>query len=135
MAAPIDTDIRKLLDGLAAKQVTTNTINENIADALIIVNRFKQTDADAAQVDAAQKRIAVWLSYISYTEGMSFQTGATPTISKDKEDSYRGIAEFFLNLISDEAVDLEDVRRVDAQTMHSQLPSITFTGTGAFEPA
>jgi len=41
MAAPTDTDIRKLLDGLAAKQVTTNTINENIADALIIVNRFK----------------------------------------------------------------------------------------------
>lgn len=132
MATPVADDIRKLLDGLAAKQVTTNTINENIADALQIVNRFKQVSADVNLVDTAQKRIAVWLSYISYTEGMSFQTGATPTISTDKEDSYRGIAEFFLNLISDEPVDLEDIRRASPETMHAQLPDISFTGTNAF---
>lgn len=134
MAVPIADDIRKLLDGLAAKQVTTNSINENIADALIIVNRFAQTSADADQKNAAQKRIAVWLSYISYTEGMSFQTGATPAISKDKEESYRSIAEFFLNLISDEPVDLDDIRRTaDSTSMHSRLPDISFTGTQAFE--
>jgi len=132
MAVPVALDVRKLLDGLAAKQVTTNTLNENLADALQIVNRFKQPTADSDLVNTAQKRIAVWLSYISYTEGMSFQTGATPTISKDKEDSYRGIAEFFLNLISDEPVDLEDIRRTTSAAMSAQLPDISFTGTNAF---
>ncbi len=126
-------DIRKLLDQLASKQVTSNTIQENINDALSLVDRFKQDDADPGLVDAAIKRIGVWLSYLSYAEGQSFSQGATPTISQDKIKGYREIAELYLNLVSQEPVDLEDIRRVDQERKETGLPSITFTGTTAFD--
>jgi len=131
--AVTESDVRKLLDQLASKQVTTNTINANIADALSLVDRFVQVDADPVLKDAAQKRIALWLSYISYSEAQSFSQGATPMISKDKINSYRNIAELYLNLISEEAVDLENIRRTDAENKEAGLPNISFTGTTAFE--
>ncbi len=132
MAVTTD-DVKRLLDQLAAKQVTANTINANIADALTLVDRFVQDDADPNLKDAAQKRIAVWLSYISYAEGQSFSQGATPMVSKDKIDSYRNIAELYLNLVSEEAVDLENIRRTDRERKEAGLPNISFTATTAFE--
>lgn len=131
MAEPTVTEIRNLLDQLAAKQVSAVTITANIEDALVLVNRFADPDSDQDEKDYAQKRIAVWLSYISYSEGMSFQQGSTPTFNKDKVDAYREIAELALNLVSAEAVDLDDVRRTDKETQ-AGLPTISFTGTTAF---
>jgi len=131
MAAPTVADIRNLLDQLAAKQVTSNTIQANIDDALVYINRYAAADADVDEKDYAQKRIAVWLSYISYAEGQSFQQGATPTFSQDKANSYRDIAELALNFVSDEVVDLEDIRRTNS-TSNVGLPTISFTGTTAF---
>jgi len=132
MAAPTVTDIRNLLDQLAAKQVTSNTITANIADALIYITRFASATANADEKDYAQKRLAVWLSYISYAEGQSFQQGATPLFSQDKANSYRDIAELALNFISEEPVDLEDIRRTNSTDNKAGLPNISFTGTSAF---
>ena len=132
MAAPVVADIRNLLDQLAAKQVTSNTITANIADAFIYINRYADPLADADEKDYAQKRIAVWLSYISYAEGQSFQHGATPLFSQDKANSYRDIAELALNFVSMEPVDLEDIRRTNRDDKKAGLPNITFTGTSAF---
>lgn len=132
MAAPTVQDIRNLLDQLAAKQVTSNTITANIADALIYINRYASATADVNEKDYAQKRIAVWLSYISYAEGQSFQQGATPLFSQDKANSYRDIAELALNFVSEEPVDLEDIRRTNQEDNKSGLPNITFTGTTGF---
>lgn len=131
MAEPTVQDVRNLLDQLAAKQVTSTTVEANLEDALTIVNRFAITGADQEEKDYAQKRIAVWLSYISYSEGMSFQQGATPLFNQAKADAYRDIAELALNLVSEEAVDLEDIRRTDKETK-AGLPTISFTGTSAF---
>jgi len=131
MAAPSVDDVRNLLDQLAANQVTSTTVEANIADALVLVERFADVDADQEEKDYAQKRIAVWLSYISYSEGMSFQQGATPTFNENKAKAYRDIAELALNLVSSEAVDLEDIKRTDDETK-AGLPSISFTGTSAF---
>jgi hypothetical protein len=131
MAEPTVQEIRNLLEQLAAKQVTSATIEANIEDSLIIVNRFASATADQEEKDYAQKRLAVWLSYISYSEGMSFQQGATPTFNQQKADAYRDIAEFALNLVSEEAVDLDDIKRTDKETK-SGLPNISFTGTTAF---
>jgi hypothetical protein len=132
MATPTIADIRNLLDQLAAKQVTGNTIAANIADALVYINRFASDTADADEKDYAQKRIAVWLSYISYAEGQSFQQGATPLFSQDKATSYRDIAELALNFVSEEPVDLEDVRRTNQSDNKAGLPNISFSGTTAF---
>lgn len=132
MATPTVSDIRNLLDQLASKQVTSNTINSNITDALVILNKYTSADADADEKDYAHKRLAVWLSYISYSEGMSFQQGATPTFNQQKADAYRDIAELALNMVSDEAVDLEDIRRTNMEGKNSGLPNISFTGTTAF---
>lgn len=131
MAAPTVQDVRNLLDQLAAKQVTSNTIQANLEDALIYVNKYAQVDADEDEKNYAQKRIAVWLAYISYAEGQSFQQGATPTFSSDKVTAYRDIAELALNLISDEPVDLDDIKRTSSASK-SGLPAISFTGTTAF---
>jgi len=133
MAAPTVVDIRNLLDQLAAKQVTSNTITANISDALVYINRFASSTADIDERDYAQKRIAVWLSYISYSEGQSFQQGATPLFSQDKAIAYRDIAELALNFISEEPVDLEDIRRTNQDDNKAGLPTITFTGTTAFD--
>ena len=129
MAAPVVQDIRNLLDQLAAKQVTSNSITANLADALIIVKRFASDTANIDEVDYAHKRIAVWLSYISYAEGQSFQQGATPLFSETKVKAYRDIAEIALNFISEEAVDLEDIRRTNQDDNKAGLPNISFTGT------
>jgi hypothetical protein len=133
MATPSVTDIRNLLDQLAAKQVTSNTITANIADALIYINRFASDTSDIDEKDYAQKRIAVWLSYISYAEGQSFSQGATPLFSQEKATSYRDIAELALNFVSEEPVDLEDIRRTNQDDNKAGLPTISFTGTTAFE--
>lgn len=132
MAAPTVTDVRNLLDQLAAKQVTSNTITANIADALVYIGRFADPAADAGERDYAHKRIAVWLSYISYAEGQSFAQGATPLFSEAKANSYRSIAELALNFISTEPVDLEDIRRTNSSDKMTGLPTIAFTGTTAF---
>lgn len=126
-------DVRKLLDKLASQSVASNTIQACIDDASVLVNRFVQVDAPEDLQDAALKRIALWLSYVSYAEGQSFQQGAAPMISKDKIDTYRDMAELYLNLISDEPVDLENIRQVDEARKETGLPNITFTGTVAFE--
>ena len=126
-------DVRKLLDKLASGSVSSNTIQANIADASTLVNKFVKTYAEPDLVDTAIKRVAVWLSYVSYAEGQSFQLGATPMVSKDKIDGFREMAELYLNLVSDERVDLEDIRRTDMQQKEAGLPNITFTGTVAFE--
>ena len=133
MASPVVADIRNLLDQLAAKQVTSNTITANIADALVYINRYAASDSDIDERDYAQKRIAVWLSYISYAEGQSFSQGATPLFSQDKATAYRDIAELALNFISEEPVDLEDIRRTSRDDNKSGLPHISFTATTAFE--
>ena len=132
MAEPTVVEIRNLLDQLAAKQVSSATIDANLEDALVIVNRFASASADQIEKDYAQKRTAVWLSYISYSEGQSFTQGATPTFNQSKADAYRSIAELAINLVSEEAVDLEDIRRTDRETK-AGLPTISFTGTTAFE--
>jgi hypothetical protein len=131
MAEPTVEDIRNLLDKLAVKQVSGITIEANIEDALTIINRFSDPAADQEEKDYAQKRLAVWLSYISYSEGMSFQQGATPTFNQQKADAYMEIAELALNMVSAEAVDLDDIRRTDKETK-AGLPSISFTGTAGF---
>ena len=132
MASPKVQDIRNLLDQLAAKQVTSNTIEANIADALVYINKFASETANQDEIDYAHKRIALWLSYLSYAEGQSFQQGATPVFSKEKADSYRDLAELALNFVSDERVDLEDIRRSDSEDSKAGLPNISFTGTTAF---
>jgi hypothetical protein len=131
MAEPTVQEVRNLLDQLAVKQVTSTTIEANIEDALTILNRFASPTADQEEKDYAQKRIAVWLSYISYSEGQSFQQGATPLFSQAKADAYMAIAELALNFVSEEAVDLDDIRRTDKETK-AGLPAISFTGTTAF---
>ncbi len=132
MAVQVD-DIRRLLDRLASKQVGSSTIQENIVDALALVDRFASSSADAVLIESAHKRIAVWLSYLSYAEGQSFQQGATPLISETKIKAYRDIAELYLNLVSDEPIDLEDIKREDKALKDPQLPIIDFTGTTAFD--
>lgn len=132
MAAPTVTDVRNLLDQLAAKQVTSNTITANIADALIYINRYADAAANAEEKDYAHKRLAVWLSYISYAEGQSFAQGATPLFSETKANSYRSIAELALNFVSTEPVDLEDIRRTSQSGKMTGLPNISFSGTSAF---
>jgi hypothetical protein len=131
MAEPTVDEVRNLLDQLAVKQISSSTINANLEDALVIVNRFASATADQDEKDYAQKRLGVWLSYISYSEGMSFQQGSTPAFNQQKADAYREIAELALNLVSEEAVDLDDIRRTDKETK-SGLPNIEFTGTTAF---
>lgn len=133
MAAPTVQDVRNLLDQLAAKQVTSNTIQANIDDALVYIDRYASATADQDEKDYAQKRLAVWLSYISYSEGQSFAQGATPLFSLDKANSYRDIAELALNFISEEPVDLEDIRRTNSEDSKAGLPTIAFTGSTAFE--
>ena len=131
MAEPQVEDVRNLLDKLAVKQVSGVTIELNIEDALVILNRFADPAADQEEKDYAQKRLAVWLSYISYSEGMSFQQGATPTFNQQKANAYMEIAELALNMVSAEAVDLDDIKRTDKETK-AGLPTISFTGTTAF---
>lgn len=132
MAVPEVNDIRNLLDQLAAKQITSNTIAANIADALVFINRYADSEADQDEINHAQKRIAVWLSYISYAEGQSFQQGATPLFSQEKANSYREIAELALNFVSSEPVDLDDIKRTSRTDNKAGLPAIAFTGSTAF---
>lgn len=117
-------DVRKLLDGLSSKQVGDDTLSENLSDALVLVTRFARTTADASEKDVATKRIAVWLSYLSYSEGMSFQRGSTPTFMTKKSDAYRNSAELYLNMVSEEPIDLEDIMRRDKDMMKAQAVDI-----------
>ncbi len=131
MAEPTVDDVRNLLDKLAVKQVSSVTIELNIEDARIILKRFADPNADQEEVDYAHKRLAVWLSYISYSEGMSFQQGTTPMFNQQKADAYKEIAELALNMVSSEAVDLDNIQRTDKETK-AGLPAISFTGTSGF---
>lgn len=115
-------DVKDLLDISASAGLTTATFQANIDRATRIVDDVKDTSAVAAQVDDAIAALAAWLSYGAYTEGISQELENISIADKVKIQHFRKVAEFFINRISVEPVDL-DISNINNDTLIGGDPS------------
>lgn len=115
-------DVKDLLDISASAGLTTATFQANIDRSTRIVDDVKDTSAVAAQVDDAIAALAAWLSYGAYTEGISQELGNISIADKVKIQHFRKVAEFFINRISVEPVDL-DISNINNDTLIGGDPS------------
>jgi hypothetical protein len=117
-------DVKDLLDISASAGLTTATFQANIDRSKRIVDDVKDPDANAAQVDDAIAAMAAWLSYGAYTEGISQELGNISVADKAKLEHFRKVAEFFINRISAEPVDL-DYNNVSDESLIGLDPSVS----------
>jgi len=101
------TSVKSLLDDVASNKLADATVTANIGRALRIVNDVKDPAAKDTRVEDAVRAIAVWLSYGSYTEGISQALGNISVADEVKLNHFRKIAELFLNQISKESMGLD----------------------------
>lgn len=116
-------NVKDLLDISASAGLTTATFTANIARSLRVVNDVKDASASAEQVDDAVAAMAAWLSYGAYTEGISQELGNISIADRIKLQHFRKVAEFFINRIASEPVDL-DVDNVTKESLIGIDPSI-----------
>jgi len=116
--------VRDLLDVVPSKHVTDTVVQANIDRAKRVIDNVKDPLAVTAEVDDATRAFAVWLTYGSYSEGISQDLGNIPVALKEKMDHFRKVAEFFINRISREAVDL-NVEDISEQTLIGLPPDIS----------
>ena len=117
-------DVKALLDISASAGLTTATFQANIDRSKRIVDNVADPLADVAQVDDAIAAFAAWLSYGAYTEGISQELGSIDEISAIKLAHFRRVAEFFINQISLEPIDLS-MSNVKNETLIGMDPSIS----------
>lgn len=117
-------NVKDLLDISASAGLTAATFTANIGRAKRIVDNVADPLSDAAQVDDAIAAFAAWLSYGAYTEGISQELGSIDEISAIKLSHFRRVAEFFINQISLEPIDL-NMNNVKNETLIGMDPSIS----------
>lgn len=100
-------DIRDLLDAVPNQSVPDPTIQKNIDRATNFVNSIKDASASVSLVEDAIRAMAVWLTYGSYSEGISEQIGETSQALKTKLDHYKSVAELYINMVSTEFISLD----------------------------
>lgn len=100
--------VRDLLDNIASEHLKDESIEANIERYGRIVDDVKDpTITDEDKIDDATRAGAVWLSYGTYTEGITQDLGNISVADETKLDHFRKVAEFFLNRISKEKIDLD----------------------------
>lgn len=102
----LQADVEALLDMSASAGVKASTYTAQIGRSKRFVDDVADPLADASQVDDAIAAMAAWLTYGSYTEGISQELGNISIADKVKLNHFRTVAEFFINRISLEPVDL-----------------------------
>ena len=117
-------DIKALLDVSASAGINSATYTANIARSLGLVTDVADTLSSADQKDHAVAAMAAWLCYGAYTEGISQELGNISIADKVKLNHFRSVAEFFINRISLEAVDLS-MTNVAKETLIGMDPSIS----------
>ena len=121
-------DIKYLLDAAATNAIPDETINENILRSDYFIEQVADSTATNEQKDHASRAMAVWLTYGSYTEGISQQLGNIGLAEKVKLDHFRNVAELFINQISQTPVDLNIENR---QNVSEGIPITVFTLTNS----
>lgn len=116
-------DVKALLDVSASAGLTSATFQANIDRSKRVVDDVADPLADATAIDDAIAAMAAWLSYGAYTEGISQELGNISIVDKIKIQHFRKVAEFFINRISLEAVDL-DMDNVGNETLIGIDPSV-----------
>ncbi len=99
--------VKALLDDVASNKLVDGTVTANIGRSLRIVNDVKDPAAKDTRVEDAVRAIAVWLSYGSYTEGITQALGNISVADEVKLNHFRKVAELFLNQISKESMGLD----------------------------
>jgi hypothetical protein len=117
-------DVKNLLDVSGSAGLTTATFQANIDRAKRVVDDVADTGASIDAIDDAIAALAAWLSYGAYTEGISQELGNISVADKIKLQHFRKVAEFFINRISAEPVDL-DMGNVAQQSLIGIDPSIS----------
>jgi len=117
-------DVKALLDISASAGINSATYTANIARSLALVTDVADTSSTADQKDHATAAMAAWLCYGAYTEGISQELGNISIADKVKLNHFRSVAEFFINRISLEAVDLS-MTNVANETLIGMDPSIS----------
>jgi len=101
--------VRDLLDGVASKHVSDASITSNINRSARVVDNIIGTNVSSSDLvyDDAVRAMAVWLTYGTYTEGISEQLGNVSLAVQVKLDHFRQLAELFVNRISKESISFE----------------------------
>jgi len=124
--------VRDLLDNPAAKSVKTPTVEGNISRSKRIIEDVKDPAALDTRVEDAVRAMAVWLTYGSYMEGIAQQLGNISNADRIKLDHLRKVAEFFVNAISKEPIDL-DIESISSQSLLGIPPAASaMTNTEAY---
>ena len=116
--------VKDLLDFSAGSGVKDDTVQANIDRSTRIIDDVKDPAAKIAKVDDATAALSVWLTYGSYTEGITQDLGNISEAEQVKLDHFRRVAEFLINRISTEPVDL-DIDDISNQSLIGIDPSIT----------
>jgi hypothetical protein len=119
----LEADVKALLDVSASAGLTSATFTANIGRSKRVVDDVADPLADAAQVDDAIAAMAAWLSYGAYTEGISQELGNISIADKTKLNHFRKVAEYFINRISLEPVDLS-MNNVGSESLIGLDPSV-----------
>ena len=99
--------VRDLLDNVASQHLLDASITANIDRYHRIVEDVQdESITDENKIDDAVRAGAVWLSYGTYTEGITQDLGNVSVAEETKLNHFRDIAELFLNRVSKERVDL-----------------------------
>ncbi len=101
------TSVKELIDDVASNKLKDDTVTANINRARRIVEDVRDPAAKDSRVEDAIRGIAVWLSYGSYTEGITQALGNISVADEVKLNHFRKVAELFLNQISKEAMGLD----------------------------
>ncbi len=108
MAVDVSTQsVRDLIDDTASKSIKDATIQANINRSKRCVVDVQSSTAKDTRVEDAIRAMATWLTYGSYSEGISQQLGGVPVSIQAKFDHFRKVAELMINKVSRELVDLD----------------------------
>ncbi len=100
-------EVLLLLEKPAQKFVAENTVALHIARSLIYTTSIANGITSGDNFDAAVRAMAAWLTYGSYSEGISQQLGEQEISGlREKLAHFRHVAEVFLNLISGQVINL-----------------------------
>ncbi len=99
--------VKSLLDDVASNKLADATVTANINRSRRIIEDVKDPLAKDTRVEDAIRAIAVWLSYGSYTEGITQQLGNISVADEVKLNHFRKVAELFLNQVSKESMGLD----------------------------